>query len=162
MKPAYGEWRRKRVSASCILSYYRIRPPPQRFHTLQAHFSHELHFINLTREILSCISLMWCDILALQVRYNIRSFHTRSVYHLHSRYHADTYISRYGGERISLKKKHLSKQVLLLVEHSGLEPLTSTLPVWHSTNWANAPSKSYYNVCWFCCKVDFWGWQLNI
>ena len=104
MKPAYGEWRRKRVSASCILSYYRIRPPPQRFHTLQAHFSHELHFINLTREILSCISLMWCDILALQVRYNIRSFHTRSVYHLHSRYHADTYITRYGGERISLKK----------------------------------------------------------
>jgi hypothetical protein len=37
----------------------------------------------------------------------------------------------------SIKKAPLSwltKERFYMVEHSGLEPLTSTLPVWHSTN----------------------------
>ena len=29
--------------------------------------------------------------------------------------------------------------IILLVEHTGVEPVTSTLPVWRATNCANTP-----------------------
>lgn len=37
------------------------------------------------------------------------------------------------------KIKHLQMQMLCLVEYRGLEPLTSTLPVWRAPSCANTP-----------------------
>ena len=32
------------------------------------------------------------------------------------------------------------------MERSGLEPLTSTMPLLRSTSWANAPNEKIYNI----------------
>ena len=46
--------------------------------------------------------------------------------------------------------------VHLLVEHKGVEPLASTMPLWRATNCANAPRNgAYYNRCSWICKEVF-------
>ena len=47
----------------------------------------------------------------------------------------------------------LSVLLEFLVEYSGLEPLTSTLPVLRSTRWANTP--------YYFCKFKKWKWISN-
>ena len=64
------------------------------------------------------------DILAAQLWYNIRSHHTRSVYHPRSGYHTVRYIIRDRRERISLKKAWFAnKSSFFLVRSTGLEPV---------------------------------------
>ena len=47
----------------------------------------------------------------------------------------DTLAGRFfGGYKQKENRQTLEVWRFFLVEHSGLEPLTSTLPVWHSTN----------------------------
>ena len=62
------------------------------------------------------------DILASQVWYNIRSIHTRSVYHLRSRYHSVSYIIRFRRERISLQKPSMNVDGFCMAESVGFEP----------------------------------------
>ena len=42
-----------------------------------------------------------------------------------------------------------------IMEHTGFEPVTSTLPVWRAPNCANAPSVYYYNRTEFRWQVIF-------
>ena len=63
------------------------------------------------------------DIFALQIWYNIRFPHTRSVYHLRSRYHSSSYITRYARNGYHCKKisfVYLTKEIFL---HGGEEEI---------------------------------------
>lgn len=69
-----------------------------------------------------------------------------------SSYHSPNhFIYRECWNKRQIRTPHqsaLGSDLIALVEHSGLEPLTSTLPVWHSTSWANAPRTDVlYHKC---------------
>lgn len=41
------------------------------------------------------------------------------------------------------------------MEHTGLEPVASTLPVWRAPNCANAPCEKYYTIKRPKCKEKY-------